>query len=285
VHDDRELIEERITRELVERVLPLVHPERLPLAVEAGASLDELTPFEVGSEWGPPWGTTWFRCTADIPDSWSGARVEAIIDLGFEADSPGFQCEGLVRDADGQPVQGIHPRRMAVPVAATSGRASIVVEAASNPMFPQFQPSPLGSLETAGDKQLYRLRRADLVVVDPDGEGLLHDLHVLDGVMREFDVRDQRRPRLLRVLARALDAVAAGSSAAEVRAIVAPTLAVPTHRRISPPMKIGTGAVVAAMTWLDLQWSAVSLSVVLVVALAANALYGAYVWFAAPAPE
>ena len=59
----------------------------------------------------------------------------------------------------------------------------------------------------------------------------------------------------------------------------------PTHRRISPLMKIGTGAVVAAMTWLDLQWSAVSLSVVLVVALAANALYGAYVWFAAPAPE
>ena len=38
------------------------------------------------------------------------------IDLGFRLDAPGFQCEGLVRDAKGRPVQGIHPRRQAVPV-------------------------------------------------------------------------------------------------------------------------------------------------------------------------
>ena len=50
--------------------------------------------------------------------AWSGRRVEAIIDIGFDADSPGFQCEALVRDANGRPVQGIHPRRQAVPVDA-----------------------------------------------------------------------------------------------------------------------------------------------------------------------
>ena len=63
MHDDRDLVEERITRELHERVLPLVHPDRRPLTVEAGPSLDELSPFEVGERWGAPWATTWFRFT------------------------------------------------------------------------------------------------------------------------------------------------------------------------------------------------------------------------------
>lgn len=58
----------------------------------------------------------------------------------------------------------------------------------------------------------------------------------------------------------------------------------PTHRRISPTMKIGTGVAVAVVTWFDLGWNAVSLSIALVVALAAQAAYGAYVWFSAPHP-
>ena len=32
-----------------------------------------------------------------VPDEWSGHRVEAIIDLGFRADPPGFQCEATGR--------------------------------------------------------------------------------------------------------------------------------------------------------------------------------------------
>lgn len=237
MHDDRELIEERITRELHDRVLPLVHPQRLAMSVEAGPSLDELGPFEVGSAWGPPWGTTWFRLRSAVPDAWAGRRVEAIIDIGFDADSPGFQCEALVRDALGRPVQGVHPRRQAVPVDPGPGTVELILEAASNPMFPQFQPSPLGSLTTAGDKELYRFNRADLVVVDPDAEALLHDLVVLDGVMRELPSRDPRRPRLLRVLAQALDLVGAGRPSADVRRILAPSFAASTspggHRVIA----------------------------------------------------
>ena len=193
MHDDRELVEERITREVAERVLPLVHPQRLPLTVEAGSSLDDLTPFAVGQRWGPPWGTTWFRFTGAVPAAWSGRRVEALLDLGFRLDSPGFQCEGLVRDAKGRPVQGIHPRRQAVPVAGEPGPIELVVEAASNPMIPQFRPTPLGSPDTAGDQLLYRLDRAELVVVDTDAEALVHDLDVLDGVMRTLALTDPRR--------------------------------------------------------------------------------------------
>ncbi len=50
-------------------------------------------------------------------------------------------------------------------------------------------------------------------------------------------------------------------------------------------MKVGTGLAVTVLTWLDLGWSAVSLSVVLVAALAIQAWYGAWVWFTAPAAE
>ncbi|MGI9028885.1 MAG: hypothetical protein ACR2HP_02715, partial [Ilumatobacteraceae bacterium] len=98
MHDDRVLVEERITRELTERLPLLVHPDRRPMLVEAGPGLDELAPFEVGDRWGAPWGTTWFRFHGDIPQEWAGRRVEALIDLGFRMDAPGFQCEGLVRD-------------------------------------------------------------------------------------------------------------------------------------------------------------------------------------------
>ena len=208
MHDDRELVEERITREVAERVLPLVHPQRLPLTVEAGPSLDDLAPFAVGRRWGPPWGTTWFRFTGEVPAAWSGRRVEALLDLGFRLDSPGFQCEGLVRDAKGRPVQGIHPRRQAVPVDGEPGPVELVVEAASNPMLPQFRPTPLGSPDTAGDQLLYRLDRAELVVVDADAEALVHDLDVLDGVMRTLALDDPRRARIRAAIARALDLVA-----------------------------------------------------------------------------
>ena len=69
-------------------------------------------------------------------------------------------------------MQGIHPRRQAVPSTGEPGPVELVVEAASNPMFPQFQPSPLGSPATAGDEPLYRLDRAELVVVDAEAEAL-----------------------------------------------------------------------------------------------------------------
>ena len=125
VHDDRALVERRIARELWERVVPLVEVDRTQLGVEAGPTLDRLTDFAVGSRWGAPWGTTWFRLTGEIPEHWAGRRVEAVIDLGFHRDAAGFQCEGLVRDDAGRPVQGIHPRRtnVAVDAGARTGRA------------------------------------------------------------------------------------------------------------------------------------------------------------------
>ena len=130
MHSDRALIEERITRELNERVLPRVERSAVPLAVTAGPTPEQQSPFVVGSEWGPPWGTTWFVLTGAVPDEWSGQRVEAIIDLGFRADPPGFRAvpvpnrsAGPVAEQEADPAllsvisvvdRSIEPRRIVV---------------------------------------------------------------------------------------------------------------------------------------------------------------------------
>ncbi|HEX6657170.1 MAG TPA: glycoside hydrolase family 38 C-terminal domain-containing protein, partial [Ilumatobacter sp.] len=224
MHSDRALIEERITRELHERLLTLVERAALPLTITAGPTREQQSPFVVGSEWGPPWGTTWFVLTGAVPDEWSGQRVEAVVDLGFRADPPGFQCEGLVVDDAGRPVQGIHPRRTRYAVDATPGPVTIAIEAASNPAFRQFAPSHLGSPETAGERPLYRFQRGDLVLIDSEAEALAHDIDVLDGVMRTMALDDPRRPRLLRTLARALDMC---PDVAGARAVLAPAVRTP----------------------------------------------------------
>ena len=226
MHANRDLVEKRIQRELWERVLPLVHRHRRSLTIEAGPDVEHLEPFGAGSSWGAPWATTWFRLKGEIPADWVGKRVEAVIDLGFHQRAAGFQCEGLVVDLhdDGTftPLQGIHPRRTNFAVDATAGPVVLHVEAASNPMFPQFAASSFGSLDTAGDSLLYRFRQASLVVVDAEAEALAYDIEVLDGVMRSLAFDDPRRARLLRTLADTLDHIPDVGAA---RRVIAPAMA------------------------------------------------------------
>ncbi len=226
MHANRDLLEKRIQRELWERVLPLANPERRPLAIEAGPDLAHLEPFVARTKWGAPWATTWFRFRGEIPAEWEDRRVEAVIDLGFHPEAAGFQCEGLLVDVatDGTttPLQGIHPRRTNYAVVARPGPIELVLEAASNPSFPGYRASPLGSPDTAGDRPLYTFRQASLVVVDPDAECLAYDIEVLDGVMRALADHDPRRARLQQLLAAALDRV---PDVAGARRLIAPALA------------------------------------------------------------
>jgi len=251
VHDDRALVDKRIERELWQRVLPLVNPERRRLTVEAGPDPDHLEPFEPGSKWGAPWATTWFRLTGDVPAEWSGRRVEAVIDLGFHQRAAGFQSEGMVADvaADGTitPLQGIHPRRTNYPLPGTSGPVELLVEAASNPMFPQFVPSRRGDPATAGEEPLYRFREAAVVLVDPEAEALVHDMDVLDGLMRTLPENDRRRTRIRQALAAALDRI---PDIAAARRVVAPLLAqqfegVSRHRAVA----VGHAHIDTAWLW------------------------------------
>ena len=261
VHDDRVLAERRITRELAERVVSLVHLDVRPFTIRAGPAPDDLAPFAAGDRWGPPWGTTWFRFSGEVPADWvplrTGRRVEAVVDLGFHPDAAGFQCEGLIVDDARRPVQGIHPRRTGFVLPAEPGPIEIQLEAASNPTFVQFRPSPLGDPATLPDPAthagLYRFRRADLVLVDTTAEALAHDLDVLDGVMRTLGLDDPRRTRIRHGITDALDALAAAipgdrEAIEHARRIAARSLALPA--RASAHRIVATGHAHIDTAWL-----------------------------------
>jgi alpha-mannosidase len=263
VHDDRVLVEKRIERELWQRVLPHMHRAHSTLTVEAWhapgepvayevAAAQTYEPFAVGAQWGKPWGTTWFRLSGHIPQDWSGTELEAVIDLGFGTANAGFQAEGLVW-MNGEPWQGVHPRRTAVPLAHLApGPFTMLVEAAANPMLgAAYQPSPFGSLDTAGDRLLYRLRRADLAVRDDEVYGLCLDVEVLMGVLHGLPVDDPRRQRLLRQLERAfnlIDVDHVAATAPMARTALRPALDQPA--RASSLRVIGVGHAHIDTAWL-----------------------------------
>ncbi|MFF7178713.1 glycoside hydrolase family 38 C-terminal domain-containing protein [Streptomyces sp. NPDC008121] len=224
MHDDRSLIESRLKRVLDERIRPAVYPESVPLEVGIWTAPDEpvpvaeglaapRTPISVGDAWGAPWGTSWLTVSGTVPAAWAGRTVEALIDLGFDANMPGFQCEGLVYRPDGSPVKGLNPRNQWVRIAAPAAGGEEVllhVEAASNPVildYHPFLPTPLGEKETAGDAPQYRLARMDLAVLDETVWQLVIDLEVLGELMAELPPEGARRWDVLRAVERALDAI------------------------------------------------------------------------------
>ncbi|MQA79001.1 MAG: alpha-mannosidase [Streptosporangiales bacterium] len=220
MHDDRFLVEERLGRVLRERIRPAIYATSVPMRVERWDAPGEPVPVadglgapyesaSAGDRWGPPWGTTWFRLTGEVPQGWAGQKVEAVVDLGFDIFRTGFQCEGLVYTGEGDVVKGLNPRNAWVRVAdAVAGgeRVEYYVEAAANPTI-DGPVTPMGDTGTAGDEPLYRLARADLAVFDEQVWELVSDLEVLDGLMRELGQDSPRRWEILRAVEAALDAI------------------------------------------------------------------------------
>ncbi|MBO3676455.1 glycoside hydrolase family 38 C-terminal domain-containing protein [Streptomyces sp. NEAU-YJ-81] len=269
MHDDRHAVEERIAKFIAERLRPALYGDRVPLEVAAwhlpgepvpvaDALRAEYRPFVIGGSWGGPWSTTWFRVTATVPERWAGRRVEALFDLGFDLSrGPGGQAEGLVHDADGTPLQGLHPHNRSVPLTprAVGGESvCLLVEAAANP--PIVGSAGIGTHYghrlTAGEEDLYQLRRADLVVREEDVWQLLHDMEVLDELMRELPLGLPRRHEILRALQRAVDSVpprrvAAGAAAA--RAILRPVLDRRAHDTAHTIAAVGHAHIDSAWLW------------------------------------
>ncbi|MDQ0809177.1 alpha-mannosidase [Streptomyces sp. B3I7] len=269
MHDDRSLVEARLKRVLEERIRPAVYPESVPLEVAvwhapgepvpvAEGLAAEPVPIEVGARWGAPWGTSWFRVTGTVPEAWAGRTVEALLDLGFDENMPGFQCEGLVYRPDGTPVKGLNPRnqwvRIGAPVAGGE-EVRLHVEAASNPVildYHPFLPTRLGDKETAGSEPQYTLTRMDLAVFDETVWQLVLDLEVLGELMAELPVESARRWDLLRAVERALDAVdlqdvnGTAGRARERLTEVLSSPAVPSAHRISA---VGHAHIDSAWLW------------------------------------
>ncbi|MEU6547229.1 glycoside hydrolase family 38 C-terminal domain-containing protein [Streptomyces sp. NPDC046859] len=269
MHDDRALVEARLKRVLDERIRPAVYPESVPLDVAVWHAPGEPVPVAeglaatpepigVGARWGAPWGTSWFRVTGTVPEAWAGRTVEALLDLGFDENMPGFQCEGLVYRPDGTPVKGLNPRNQWVRVAAPAEGGEEVwlhIEAASNPVildYHPFLPTRLGDKETAGGAPQYTLTRMDLAVLDEEVWHLVIDLEVLGELMAELPVDSARRWDLLRAVERALDAVDlqdVNGTAAAARARLTDVLAapaVPSAHRVSA---VGHAHIDSAWLW------------------------------------
>ncbi|MEU3859495.1 glycoside hydrolase family 38 C-terminal domain-containing protein [Streptomyces sp. NPDC028722] len=269
MHDDRTLVEARLGRVLAERIRPAVYPESVPLQVAvwhapgepvpvAEGLAAEPEPIAVGARWGAPWGTSWFRVTGTVPAAWAGRTVEALLDLGFDENLPGFQCEGLVHRPDGTPVKGLNPRnqwvRVGAPVAGGE-RVRLHIEAASNPVIlghHAFRPTPLGDRDTAGQEPQYTLTRMDLAVFDENVWQLVQDLEVLGELMAELPVDSARRWEILRAVERALDAVdlqdvngTAGRARARLTGVLSAP-AVPSAHRISA---VGHAHIDSAWLW------------------------------------
>ena len=272
MHDDRLFVEERLERALRERLRPAIHSLAVAFDVATwlvppgrrGDGVGEPVPAatalaaqyaaaKVGDAWGPPWGTTWLRLTAWVPREWAAREVEAVIDLGFTDDVPGFQCEGLVHTADGVPVKAVNPRNTAVPLPGIRPGDDVVlyVEAASNP--PIGGPvTSLGDRLTAGSVPLYRLARLDLAVLEREVWELVADLEVTAQLMHALPMREPRRWELLRAIERALDALdlqdVAGSATA-ARGALEPVLALPAYRGAHRISAVGHAHIDSAWLW------------------------------------
>ncbi|MEU2211576.1 glycoside hydrolase family 38 C-terminal domain-containing protein [Streptomyces hygroscopicus] len=268
MHDDRPLVEARLDRALRQYIRPAQYPARVPLALSAWRAPGEpvpvaealagaYEPFTTGTDWGSPWSTWWFRLEGTVPEAWAGRRVEAVIDPGFTDDGPGFQAEGLVYDAEGVPVKGIHPRNRHVPVAAPAAGGEpvhLLLEAAANPSVLRdgFTPTRLGDVLTAGDRPLYRFASAELAVLDETVWHLVLDIEVLSELMRELPEDRPRRHEILRALENALDALDlhdVPATAAAARAELTEVLSRPAHASAHRLSAAGHAHIDSAWLW------------------------------------
>ncbi|POX36132.1 alpha-mannosidase, partial [Streptomyces sp. Ru73] len=269
MHDHRTTTEARLKRVLEERLWPAVYPESVqltigvwhapgePVPVAEGIAAPR-TPIEPGAPWGPPWGTSWFTVSGTVPEEWAGRTVEALLDLGFDENMPGFQCEGLVYRPDGSPVKGLNPRNQWVRIGAPARGGEEVllhVEASANPVildYHPFLPTELGDRETAGDVPQYKLARMDLAVFDETVWELAHDLEVLGQLMAELGEDTARRWEILRAVERALDAVDLqdiGGTAARARDELTGVLSAPAHASAHRISAVGHAHIDSAWLW------------------------------------
>ncbi|TMF23024.1 MAG: alpha-mannosidase [Chloroflexi bacterium] len=139
-----------------------VRGEPIPYADAVRASY---RPFSIGDRWGPPWSTTWFHVEGEVPEEWSGQRVVAVFDLGFQG-ATGFTCEALAWK-DGRPWRGVDPNHRWLPI--DGRRVDFYLEAAANPGVTEQGEEPSLSMLALrqSPRPAFVLRQAELAVWEP----------------------------------------------------------------------------------------------------------------------
>jgi alpha-mannosidase len=216
--DAAALAMQRVRRFTRHRLEPALYPEVRPVEVTAWTVGGEPVPFEqalaetyspvsVGEPWGRPWDTVWFDVRGDVPPEWPAEETELVIDLGFSGDQPGFQAEATAYRPDGSIVKGVEPLNAWVPV-TEPGPFRLLLEAAANPTIQvpyEYEPTPLGDRETAGDEPHYRLVRLELARRDPVVWELVQDVVTLDGLVEVLPRDGARRAEIMHALERMVD--------------------------------------------------------------------------------
>ena len=272
MHDKSIFIQNRLIRMLGERIRPALHRPVGQLHIQAWhvdggqgepvptaqALTADYSPFQLGDTWGPAWGTTWFHLTGQVPDEAAGQIVEAVVDLGWQPHSPGFQAEGLVYRPDGSMVKGLNPLNGWVPLADPAGggeEVDLYIEAAANPMIQEpyfYRPTALGEKGTAGPAPMYRLAAAHLAVLEQSVHDLIADLEVLDGLSRSLLPTDPRRFDILAAVDRSLDRIVltdVPGSAAAARAELVAVLASPAAASAHLLSAVGHAHIDSAWLW------------------------------------
>jgi alpha-mannosidase len=271
LHDDRRLTEVRLDRFLRERIVPAVYARSIPLALSSWQVPDEpvpvlealrqdFAPQEHGAAWGRPWSTTWLRLQGDVPDSWGtqpDTAVEIVVDLGFSADLPGFQCEGIAWRPDGTIIKAISPRNQYIPLKLLGSGMSVdfYVEAAANPDLSQgwsFAATPYGDKATSGNEPKYRLGQIFIAELNQTVWELQQDIWTLSGLMHELPMELPRRHEILRALERMLDLMDPDDvpgTAAAGRAALADVLARPAYASAHRLLATGHAHIDSAWLW------------------------------------
>ncbi|RNL54391.1 glycoside hydrolase family 38 C-terminal domain-containing protein [Arthrobacter oryzae] len=271
MHDDRRLTEVRLERFLRERITPAIYPRTIPLALSSWVVPDEpvpamealrqdFAPQEHGAAWGRPWSTLWLRLQGDVPDSWgtsADTSVEVVVDLGFTAEIPGFQCEGIAWRPDGTIIKAISPRNQYIPLKLLgSGMAvDFYVEAAANPDVAQgwtFAATPYGDKATSGNEPKYRLGSIVIAERNQTVWELQQDIATLNGLMHELPMELPRRHNILRALERMLDILDPDDvpgTASAGRAALAEALAQPAYASAHQLVATGHAHIDSAWLW------------------------------------
>ena len=267
MHDDRSHVQARLRRFARERLEPAVYPEFQPLRVEHWSVPDEPVPFAEavdreyeptppGWTWGRAWSSTWFRLSGRLPEGWSPQHTEIVCDLGFTADQPGFQVEGLAYRPDGSILKAVSPRSHHLPLGAAGGAdLTLYIEAAANPAVAgewTFAPTPLGDKLTSGGDPLYRLGAIGFVRRDETAWELLQDIRLLSGLLHELPQDSPRHHTIVRGLERMLDIVDpddVAGTAALAREAIAPLLSSPAHASSHRIVAVGHAHIDSAWLW------------------------------------
>lgn len=271
MHDDRRITEQRLDRFVRERLLPSIYGRSIPLELSSWEAPGEpvpaaeairqvFTPQEHGAAWGKAWSTKWLRLQGEVPEAWGSAEdtaVEIIVDLGFNSDVPGFQCEGTAWRADGSIIKAISPRNYHVPLKLLGGGLSVdfYVEAAANPDVAQgwsFAPTPLGDKATSGDEPRYRLGRIAIAELNETVWELNQDVWTLSGLMHELPMEMPRRHEILRALERMLDVMDPDDvpgTAAAGREVLAGVLSRPAYASAHELLATGHAHIDSAWLW------------------------------------